>query len=285
MDVPRQCWPVAAIQFCAGADKARNLEMASQLIGEACSSGARLVVLPEMFNILGSADVLRAGAEPLDGPTCAWAAEHARTHRIWLVAGSFMERTSENTRSHNTCCLFDPEGRRRAVYRKIHLFDVDVPGATLRESDAVLSGHDIVTADIDGIRIGFAICYDLRFPELFRILALQGVRVVVLPSAFFERTGRDHWEVLLRARAIENQLYVIAANQVGATSPKLRWFGRSMIIDPWGTVLAQAPDRPCVVTAHLDFTAQDQLRAELPSLANRRPDAYLWPAPPPASPL
>jgi len=265
---------VAAIQLTSTADRSRNLEIAAKLVAGAAGDGARLIVLPEMFNVLGDAEVLRAGAEALDGPSLRWAGEQARHHRVWLVAGSIMERVAEQERIFNTSCLFDPEGRRRATYRKIHLFDCDVPGASYHESATVVPGRDIVRAEAGGAALGLSICFDLRFPELFRILALGGARLIALASAFTERTGRDHWEVLVRARAIENQVFVIAANQVGASTPKLRWFGRSMIVDPWGVVLAQAPDRECSIAADLDFADQDRVRAQLPSLANRRPEAY-----------
>jgi deaminated glutathione amidase len=265
---------VAAIQFTSTADRSRNLETAEKLLAAAAGDGARLIVLPEMFNVLGDAEVLRAGAEPLDGPSLRWAGEQARHHGIWLVAGSIMERVSGESRLFNTSCLFDTEGERRAVYRKIHLFDCDVPGASYHESATVMPGHDIVRAEADGVPLGLSICFDLRFPELFRLLALGGARLIALASAFTERTGRDHWEVLLRARAIENQVFVVAANQFGASTPKLRWFGRSMIVDPWGVVRAQAPDCESYIVADIDFAEQDRIRAQLPSLANRRPEAY-----------
>jgi len=265
---------VAAIQLTSTADRSRNLETAEKLLAAAAGDGARLIVLPEMFNVLGDAEVLRAGAEPLDGPSLRWAGEQARRHGVWLVAGSIMERVAGQERIFNTSCLFDPTGERRAAYRKIHLFDCDVPGASYHESATVMPGRDIVHAEADGVPLGLSICFDLRFPELFRILALGGARLIALASAFTERTGRDHWEVLVRARAIENQVFLIAANQVGASTPKLRWFGRSMIADPWGVVLAQAPDRECYIVADLDFAEQDRIRAQLPSLANRRPEAY-----------
>ncbi len=265
---------VAAIQMTSTADRSRNLEMAERLLAGAAGDGARLIVLPEMFNILGDADVLRSGAEPLDGPSLCWAGEQARRHGVWLVAGSIMERVSGQERIFNTSCLFNPEGERRAIYRKIHLFDCDVPGASYHESATVMPGHDIVRTEADGVPLGLSICFDLRFPELFRILALEGARLIALASAFTERTGRDHWEVLVRARAIENQVFLIAANQLGASTPKLRWFGRSMIADPWGVVLAQAPDRECYIVADLDFAEQDRVRAQLPSLANRQPETY-----------
>jgi predicted amidohydrolase len=260
----------------------RNLELAQKLVAGAAGDGARLIVLPEMFNVIGDADVLRASAEPLDGPSLRWASDQARRHGIWLVAGSIMERVGGQERVFNTSCLFDPEGERRAVYRKIHLFNCDVPGASYHESATVMPGCDIVRTEAAGVSLGLSVCFDLRFPELFRVLALDGARLIALASAFTERTGRDHWEVLVRARAIENQVFLIAANQVGASTPKLRWFGRSMIVDPWGVVLAQAPDRECYIVADLDFAEQDRTRAQLPSLANRRPETYRIPSEPEA---
>jgi deaminated glutathione amidase len=265
---------VAAIQLTSTADRSRNLEAAEKLIAAAAGDGARLIVLPEMFNVLGDADVLRAGAESLDGPSLRWAGEQARHHGVWLVAGSIMERVPGETRLFNTCRLFDPKGEPCATYRKIHLFDCNVTGASYHESATVMPGRDIVRAEAEGVSLGLSICFDLRFPELFRILALGGGRLIALASAFTERTGRDHWEVLVRARAIENQVFVVAANQVGASTPKLRWFGRSMIVDSWGVVLAQAPDHESYIVANLDFAEQDRMRAQLPSLANRRPEAY-----------
>ena len=265
---------VAAIQLTSTADRSRNLESAEKLIAAAADDGARLIVLPEMFNVLGDTEVLRAGAEPLDGPSLRWSGERARRHGVWLVAGSILERVTGQTRLFNTSCLFNPDGEPQATYRKIHLFDCEVPGASFHESATVMPGRDIVRTEVDGVSLGLSICFDLRFPELFRILALDGARLIALASAFTERTGRDHWNVLVRARAIENQVFVIAANQVGASTLKLRWFGRSMIVDPWGVVLAQAPDRECHIVADLDFGEQERMRAQLPNLANRRPETY-----------
>jgi deaminated glutathione amidase len=269
---------VSAIQLTSTGDKSRNLAAAERFLNAAASDGARLIVLPEMFNVLGDPELLQQGAETLEGPTLLWAKDLARRHGVWLVSGSIMERVPGQSKLFNTSCLFDPRGELRATYRKIHLFDCEVPGASLRESALVMPGSEIVRSEADGIPLGLSICYDLRFPELFRILALDGVRLIVLASAFMERTGRDHWEVLVRARAIENQVFVIAANQVGASSPKLRWFGRSMIVDPWGIVLAQAPDCEGYILADLDFATQDQRRTQLPSLANRRSETYRWPS-------
>jgi len=266
---------VAAVQLCSGPDRERNLATAAHLIAEAAGRGARLVVLPEMVNVLGTGQQLRDGAEPADGRTASWAADQARHHGIWLVAGSFIEQRSDGTR-RNTSLLVAPWGEPVASYQKVHLFDCDVPGAEFHESAVTSPGDAPVVADTGdlGLRVGMTICYDLRFPELYRVLALAGADLVVVPAAFTARTGPPHWEVLLRARAIENQVHVIAAGQWGATNDTLRWHGHSMIIDPWGTVLAQAPDGDAVVVADVDLDRQARLRRTLPSLDARRPEAY-----------
>jgi deaminated glutathione amidase len=270
---------LAAVQLTTTPDKRHNLETAERLVRAAAADRARFVVLPEMFSFMGVPEDLPAGMEALDGPTMSWARGLARDLGIWLVAGSILERADGKARAYNTSCLVNPEGEVRAIYRKIHLFDCDVPGGTFRESDTILPGKEIVLTKVDGVPLGMSICYDLRFPELYRILTLAGARLIVAPAAFTERTGRDHWEVLLRARAIENQVFMVAAGLVGPTPAGLRTFGRSMIVDPWGVVLAQAPDRETYVTAELDFAAQDTMRTQLPCLLNRRPETYLWPKP------
>jgi predicted amidohydrolase len=269
----------AAIQLNSTADKARNLEVAGDLVAEAAGAGAELVVLPEKWNLLGGADDLIAGAEQLEsGPTIETARGWARDLGVHLIAGSIAERAEGAERLFNTSCLLDPEGEIVAVYRKIHMFDVDVGGVRYRESDNEQPGEEIVTTEVAGIGLGLTICYDLRFPELYRILAIRGARILSVPSAFTAATGRDHWQVLLRARAIENQAFVIAPNQFGDAPPHYSSYGRSLIVDPWGVVLAQAPDGEGVAAAELDFERQDRIRASLPSLANRRPQAYAWPA-------
>ncbi|MBK5287640.1 MAG: carbon-nitrogen hydrolase family protein [Acidimicrobiia bacterium] len=266
---------VAAIQMCSTPDKDRNLALAGDLIAGAAASGATLVALPELFNCWGSARELRDGAEPLDGPTIAWARKQASHHGITLLAGSIVERSARGGEHlHNASALIDEQGEVVATYRKIHLFDVDVPGAVHRESATITAGTDIVVADAGPLRIGMATCYDLRFPELFRAQLAGGANTVVLPSAFTAATGKDHWEPLLRARAIENQVFVIAPNQRGSSTEKLHWHGRSMIIDPWGIVLATAPDRDCFITADVDLDAQAKIRATLPSGNHRRPDLF-----------
>jgi deaminated glutathione amidase len=268
---------VAAIQLTSTPDKARNLVAAGALIDAAADAGAELIALPELFNLWGSARELRDGAEPLDGPTITWARANAQTLGVWLLAGSITERIDGAEKHANTSCLIAPDGEIVATYRKIHLFDVNVEGFTYQESATVKPGEEIVVADAGPLRIGMSICYDLRFPEEFRIQALRGANAVTLPSAFTAPTGKDHWEPLLRARAIENQVFVIAPDQRGASTPKLLWHGRSMIVDPWGVVLAQAPDSECFITADLDLDGQREVRERIPSLSNRRPSTYNWP--------
>ena len=267
----------AAVQLTATPDKGRNHETADRLVRAAARDGARLVVLPEKWSVLGPGRALRDGAEPLDGPAVVWARGLAAQLRIDLIAGSVAERVPGEEKLRNTCVHIDPAGEIRAVYRKIHLFDVEVEGTTYRESEHEEPGDEPVLTRADGIEVGLTVCYDLRFPELFRILAVRGARILTVPSAFTVATTRDHWEPLVRARAIENQAFVVAANQIGEHAPGLRSGGRSMIVDPWGVVLAMAPDRETHIVADLDFDQQTAVRRRLPSLANRRPQAYRWP--------
>jgi predicted amidohydrolase len=268
----------AAVQLTATADKATNLETADRLVRAAVRDGASLVVLPEKWSVYGTPEDQRAGAEALDGPALTWARAIARELEIDLVAGSIGEAPDgrdERGRGSNTSVHVGPDGEDRAVYRKLHMFDVVVGGRDYRESDGEAPGEAIVLSALaDGTGLGLTICYDLRFPELYRRLAVDGARVLTVPSAFTEPTTRDHWEVLLRARAIENQAFVVAANQVGRHAPGLRTGGRSMIVDPWGIVLAQAPDSETHVVAELDINKLERVRTDLPSLANRRPEIY-----------
>jgi len=266
----------AAIQLQSTPDKARNLATADRLVRRAAAEGAGLVVLPEKWSLLGRGSDLRDGAEPLDGPAVTWAREAARELRIDLVAGSVAERVPGEPKLRNTSLHIGPDGEIRASYRKIHMFDVEVEGTTYRESEHEQPGDEVVLSSTrDGVELGLSVCYDLRFPELYRALAVGGARVVTIPSAFTVPTTRDHWEVLVRARAIEDQVFVVAANQIGEHAPGLRSGGRSMIVDPWGLVLALAPDTEAVITADLDLDRQREIRASLPSLANRRPEAYV----------
>jgi deaminated glutathione amidase len=202
----------------------------------------------------------------------------AGDRHIDLIAGSIVERRAGHAKHFNTSVHVGPDGELRGVYRKLHLFDVEVAGISYRESDGEDPGEEVVTTALaNDVVLGMAICYDLRFPELFRVLTLRGARVLALPSAFTLATTRDHWEVLVRARAIEDQCFVVAANQIGEHAPGKASGGRSLIVDPWGTVLATAPDAEGYALAELDFERQDAIRAKLPALAHRRPQAYAWP--------
>jgi deaminated glutathione amidase len=269
---------VAAVQLSSTADLSENLASAEQHTRAAAADGARLIVLPEKWTAMGTEEQLRAAAEPLEGSAIGWARALARELEVDLVAGSICERLAGQDKLANTSVHVGPDGELKAVYRKLHMFDVEVGGRTYRESELEEPGDEIVCSQTaDGVELGLSICYDLRFPELYRILAVRGARVLVVPSAFTLATTRDHWEALLRARAIENQAFVIAANQVGEHPGGYRSGGRSMIVDPWGVVLAQAPDRQTHVIAELDLERQGEIRAQLPSLANRRPEVYRWP--------
>ncbi len=273
----------AAVQLTSTADFDGNLERADRLTRAAAADGAELVVLPEKWSALGRGDALLAGAQPIDGPAIAWARATARELGIDLVAGSFSERDPSRPDEllRNTSVHIGPDGELRAAYRKIHMFDVTVEGTVYLESEHEQAGEELVVSPTaGGVELGLTICYDVRFPELYRILAIRGARVFTVPAAFTVPTTRDHWEILLRARAIEDQAFVVAANQIGEHDPgppTLRSGGRSMIVDPWGIVLAHAPDRECHIVADLDLEAQARIRRELPALANRRPSAYRWP--------
>ena len=270
---------VAAVQLNSTADRAANLAAADRLTRAAAADGAQLIVLPEKWSAIGDEAELRAGAERLeDGPAVGWARETARELGVDLVAGSILERVAGREKLANTSVHVGPEGEIEAVYRKVHMFDVEVGGRTYRESDLEEPGEELVLSRLaGGVELGMSVCYDLRFPELYRILAVRGARVMSVPAAFTLTTTRDHWETLLRARAIENQAFVIAANQTGEHPGDQRSGGRSMIVDPWGIVLAQAADAPGHVVASLDLERQEEIRVSLPSLANRRPGAYRWP--------
>ena len=260
------------------------MSVADRLTRAAAKDGAQLIVLPEKWTAIGGEEDLRASAQPLDGPAIEWARRVARELGVEMIAGSILETLPGPAKLANTSVHIDAGGEIRALYRKIHMFDVEVEGRVYRESELEQPGEEIVlSATSDGLELGLTVCYDLRFPELYRILAVRGARVVTVPAAFTLATTRDHWEVLLRARAIENQAFMIAANQVGPHPAGQHSGGRSMIVDPWGIVLAQAPDGECHITAELDLAGQREIRRRLPSLANRRPEAYVWPPEQPAA--
>jgi predicted amidohydrolase len=273
----------AAVQLQSTPDRDRNLEAADRLTRAAAQAGAELVVLPEKWPALGTPEQTIAAAEPFHGPILQWARSTARELGIDLVAGSFSERVEGDDRGRNTSIHVGPDGDLKASYRKIHMFDVEVGGRVYKESEHEAPGDEIVLSETaGGTGLGLTICYDVRFPELYRILAVKGAEIVAVPAAFTFATTRDHWEVLIRARAIEGQCFVVAANQIGEHAPGIRSGGRSMIVDPWGVVLATAPDTETFVVAELDLERQQEIRRTLPSLANRRPEAYRWPTEVPA---
>jgi predicted amidohydrolase len=261
----------AAVQMLASDDKASNLKEAKHGVRHAAAEGARVVALPEVFNWRGSKKIEREFAEPIPGPSSAAMAQLARDLGIYLLAGSILEEIPGSERAYNTSLLFDPAGEVLASYRKIHLFDVDLAnGVSLRESDTRAHGETIAVVKTDLCSMGLSVCYDLRFPELYRGLASQGAELIFIPSAFTAYTGEAHWETLLRARAIENQAYIIAPDQFGKSAKSFETHGHSMIVDPWGKVIAELPDGPGVITAEIDLDYLANVRAELPALKHRR---------------
>ena len=266
----------ACVQFSARADKSENVALMAPLVAEAAERGADIVLLPEKWNAWMDGPRLRPLAERIDsGETVDAMAGWAREHGINLIGGSIAIAADDET-VQNVSIAFDRRGNQVAAYTKIHLFDVDVGGFSYRESDGTAPGSELVTAELDGITVGLTVCYDLRFPELYRALALdRGARILTIPSNFTLHTGMAHWEVLLRARAIENQAFVLATGQHGTPGGLDKpSYGHSMIIDPWGTVLAQAPDGDGVIVADLDLAAQAAIRERLPALLHIRPDLY-----------
>jgi predicted amidohydrolase len=270
---------VACVQLNAVSEKDDNIERAERLVAQAAATGADLVMLPEKWTGIGPPDLIRAVAESLDdGEATLAMREWAKRHGLTLHGGSIVERRDGREKLSNTSVVIDPEGEITAVYRKIHLFDVQVGGHVYRESETEEPGDQLVRTEVEGWKLGLTICYDVRFPELYRLLALEGCEALAVPAAFTLYTGKDHWEPLLRARAIENQCFVLAANQWGSYADGKAAYGRSMIVDPWGVVLAQAPDGDGVISAELDRERIADVRRRIPALANRQPAAYAWPA-------
>ena len=269
--LPSRRFLVGCAQMRVTDDKARNLARAAELILDASTRGAELVVLPEMFLWRGPTNDVPAAAEGLDGPSLSHLSEVARKGNVTVVAGSFYEIDPAGGLPFNTTVVLGPDGDQLGVYRKIHLFDVSIPGRVeVRESERMQPGDRLVWVDTGVGRLGLSICYDLRFPELYRRLALAEVDLLCIPSAFTHATGAVHWEVLLRARAIENQVYVLAPNQVGPTTSGPPVWGGSSIVDPWGAVLARASDTECVVMAEIDPEHLAEVRRGLPCLEHAR---------------
>ncbi len=262
---------IAAAQMTSGADKAKNVDKALRLIGRAAGLGAKLVGLPENFSWMGPEKERPAAAEPLDGPTLSKMSEVARAKKVTVLAGSIAEVGAPRGRFFNTSVVIGPDGERLGVYRKIHLFDVDVhDGARYRESESVAPGEDVVCAVPEVGRLGLSVCYDLRFPELYRRLVADGATLLAVPAAFTLMTGKDHWEVLLRARAIENQAYVMAPAQWGQHSENRRTYGHALVADPWGLVVARASEGEGLALAQVDGELLARVRRDLPCLSHRR---------------
>ena len=269
---------VAIVQMNSRDDKRDNVATALDLIDRAAATGARLVALPEVWPYLGPDDTVLDQAETIPGPITDVFAQRARRHGIYIHGGSIYEKRQGDPGIYNTTFVLDPMGEIIARYSKIHMYDVVLDGvAEYQESASITPGDEIAITEIDGIAVGLTICYDLRFPELFRILALRGAQAIMLPAAFTLMTGKDHWEPLIRARAIENELYMIAPAQWGSHAPGKWCYGRSMIVDPWGTVLTTAADGVGIASSTVEPSRVAAVRRQIPSLANRRPGAYTWP--------
>lgn len=262
---------VAVCQMDSQNNKEDNLKTAGKMIDENAAKGAKIIAFPEMMNYMGKGQ--RYQAETIPGQTTDFLCRKAKEHGVWIVSGSFPE-IHESGKPKNTLVLIDPQGNIHCQYSKIHMFDICLDGASsFEESKTVTAGDDIVMAYTELGRLGFAICYDLRFGEMFRLMALHGAQIIFIPSSFTANTGKDHWETLLRTRAIENGVYIVAPNQIGHKST-MDAFGNSMIIDPWGNIIAKAEDKPCSIMAEIDPDYIQKVREQIPSLDNRRNDIY-----------
>lgn len=262
---------VAVLQMNSGPDRQANLDQAADLLARAAQAGAGMAVLPEHFSHMQSEGILPARPEPLRGPLLEWLSQRAAEHGLWLVGGSFNQRVAGHRRIYNTCPVVDPQSNLAAHYQKAHLFDLDMPGhQTLLESNFVLPGRRLVALDTPAGRLGLSICYDLRFPELYRRLRLKGAEVLACPSAFTKVTGQAHWEILVRARAVENACFVLAAAQWGAHGRGRESFGQAMIVNPWGEIVAQCPDGVGLAVAEVDPQRVADSRARLDSTAHAR---------------
>ncbi len=268
---------VSMIQMQVSNQVEENVSKAIELIIEAGKSNPDVIILPENFHMMGRKDEFFEAAETMDGPTLTRLRELAKKIGTYIVAGTMRLRFPETEKLKNICCVINPEGEIQDMYNKIHTFNAQVGGRTYSGRKLEEAGDEIVVTSIKGIPIGLSVCFDLRFPEMFRILALKGAKVILVPAIFMLHTGKDHWEVLLRARAIENQVYMVAPATYGTFPPHNEWsYGRSMVVDPWGVVIAQASDQTGVITVDLDLNWLEDVRKRVPTLTQRRPEVYNW---------
>lgn len=266
----------AALQIDSQSNKAENLSKLDRFVDVAKDHGAKLVSMPEMVNFIGDEKGKFENAETIPGPTTDFFCRKAEQHGIWLHGGSILERTPYRDKLYNSSVFVNPKGEVVSIYRKVHLFDIEVKdGISYSESETIKAGEKVVVVDTHFAKVGLSICYDIRFPELYRIMTLRGVEIILVPASFTLFTGRDHWETLLRARAIENQCYMIAPAQIGI-KPSFQTYARTLVVDPWGTVIAKASDKECVVFAEIDLGYLHKVRAELPCLKHRKPEVYRW---------
>lgn len=267
-------YEIALIQMDTQNDKGENMKKACRFIDEAADHGAKLICFPEVMNLIGRNVGEGGGKEELPGYTSDILCRKAKEHRVWIHGGSITEQIPGQKKSRNLSLLINPDGEIAAQYRKLHMFDITLAdGTPFRESDRVEGGNEITTVSTELGTFGMSICYDIRFPELYRLMALRGAQVMFVPASFTMPTGKDHWEPLLRARAIENGCYIVAAGQIG-TKPAYAAYGNSMVVDPWGTVVVRARDTECITYAQIDLDYLEQIRSQLPSLENRRTDVY-----------
>lgn len=265
---------IGIIQTDTQNNKAKNLEFIETSILKLSAQGADLITLPEMFPFLGPDEEMLANAEPIDGPTLSRLKELARSNQVYIHCGSIAEKRGDKL--YNTTVVYDRNGEQVAQYSKIHLFDIEIPGGIVyKESDVITAGDKVVTFDCDGTTVGLSICYDMRFPELYRKLSDMGAALILVPAVFTLMTGKDHWEPVLRTRAIENLCYVVAANNWGICPPKYNSYGHSLVINPWGNITNLANDGPTTILAELDFDFMNSVREKLPALNHRRRDIFV----------
>ena len=266
-------YQIGVVQMDTRDDKEANLKAACEFIDEAAAKGAKLVSFPEVMNVISenpppAEEVPRA-------ETISLMAQKARQHGIYIHCGSIAEINPDGDRKYNTTAFLNPKGECIAKYRKLHTFDITLPDGTVaNESERIKPGSEIVTADTELGCFGFSICYDIRFPELYRYMVLHGAQLLFTPANFTTPTGKDHWEAILRCRAIENSSYVIAAAQIGKKKGVSNSFGSTMVVDPWGTVISRARETACVIMADIDLDYLDDVRRRMPGLVNRRSDIY-----------